>query len=232
LGGLANPSSTAQELSKPVPVAVKKAVEKTEISRKPVVKAASSFANLASLVGGNIPNLNRDRSTVNQARSVSTKLGDMAKNPAAHREVKQPATKEKDAVQSKESTPAAKSNADSREAFQRALLSSQIANGKATVATDDKMTAPTTKDSAAPAPKGFSSLSGIIQGRDKRSITPTVNKDRSKSSLFPEPSEYVRCVVNVTLYVVLCDITVISFYVCQVDQHYLGYSKNEVKLHL
>jgi hypothetical protein len=192
LGGLANPSSTAQELSKPVPVAVKKAVEKTEISRKPVVKAASSFANLASLVGGNIPNLNRDRSTVNQARSVSTKLGDMAKNPAAHREVKQPATKEKDAVQSKESTPAAKSNADSQEAFQRALLSSQIANGKATaatVATDDKMTAPSTKDSAAPAPKGFSSLSGIIQGRDKRSITPTVNKDRSKSSLFPEPSE-------------------------------------------
>ena len=201
LGGLANASvDEAKEPPKPVPAAVNKAAaaaqsvpvsaKKEESARKPLAKSGSSFANLASLVG-NGPVVNRDRSTVNQARSVSTKLGDIAKNPAAHRET----GKEKEAVESKVATQT-KTDGDAQEAFQRELLSKQLANdksGDSKTSSNEKKAKkaqPSKNEDAVPG-KGFSSLSAIIQGRDKRSITPTINKDRSKSSLFPEPSECV-----------------------------------------
>lgn len=193
LGDLANPSAGTQEPPTQVQASVEEtttvkkqveaSVDEAPNAKKPAVKKGSSFANLASLVG-NGPVVNRDRSTVNQARSVSTKLGDIAKNPAAHREEAQ-AVPKKEVLETKELVPKVKSNdADPQEAFQRALLSSRLANGKTT---ENVKAAKETVPSSSS--KGFSSLSAIIQGRDKRSIAPTINRDRSKSSLFPESSE-------------------------------------------
>jgi hypothetical protein len=202
LGGLANtapaetdvkPNQSASVVNKVADAAqsVPVSAKKEESARKPILKSGSSFANLASLVGnGSV--VNRDRSTVNQVRSVSTKLGDIAKNPAGRVTEKDSSSKsseKENSAQTKQSTVAVPEG-DPQEAFQRVLLSKQIANdkdaGKGNMATKT----PSTKKEEASRSKGFSSLSAIIQGRDKRSITPTINRDRAKSSLFPEPSEY------------------------------------------
>lgn len=195
LGGLANTASVETE-GKPkqsasankvedavqsVPVSAKK----EESARMPVIKSGSSFANLASLVGnGSV--VNRDRSTVNQVRAVSTKLGDIAKNPTG------PSSKSSEnmlSAQPKQSIEAMPEG-DPQEAFQRALLSEQLANDKRPAKGNRASKPLSTKTEEAPPSKGFSSLSAIIQGRDKRSIPPTINRDRAKSSLFPESSKY------------------------------------------
>ena len=195
LGGLANssnggtPEPPKQQVEASTDETPKKQVEvpakKETPTKKSAVKKGSSFANLASLVG-NGPVVNRDRSTVNQARSVSTKLGDIAKNPAAHREEAKQKEEEVDLTKKEEYVES--KDVDPQEAFQRALLSSQLANGKAT---NPPSSGKATKETTSLSPsKGFSSLSAIIQGRDRKSITPTINRDRSKSSLFPESSEW------------------------------------------
>jgi hypothetical protein len=195
LGGLANPSSTESPRND-----VSSFSEKSVSPERPTVKTAnhapSSFANLSNLVGNGKNSINRDRSTVNQARTTSTKLGDMA-NPS-NVEVEpptkitvsttMPATKntETESIESKDPKIEVKRIGDRQEAFQRELLSSRLAYEKA------KPSGPQKKQSSETVsvpPASFSNLSAILQRRDKRSITPTINRDRASVSLFPEKSK-------------------------------------------
>ena len=188
LGGIANssgdqtqqtPSEAVANQADDYEPAVNKATPET-----PAVRKQSSFANLASLVSnGDV--VNRDRSTVNQARSVGTKLGDIAKNPAVHRHVERTSSV---AATKSIAKSEAKASVDPQEAFQRALLTSQLANGK--MASNKKiLPLQEGKGSDIPSSTGFSSLSAIIQSRDRRSITPTINKDKSKNSRFSDHSK-------------------------------------------
>ena len=189
LGGLANSSGDQAQ-----PTLVQTVDNQADDQEPPAVRKKLSFANLASLVSnGDV--INRDRSTVNQARSAGTKLGDIAKNPAAHREVIRTATvaatksPEKEVVQVKVAESESEASVDPQEAFQRALLTSRLANSKIMHSDNKMLPLQEANNSDIPSSTGFSSLSAIIQVRDRRLITPTINKDRSKNSLFPDKSK-------------------------------------------
>lgn len=194
LGGLANPSSTESARS-----AAFSFSEKPVSIEKPTVKkanASSSFANLSNLIGNSKNSINRDRSTVNQARTTSTKLGDMA-NPS-NVEVGPPtkitvspaisATQntETESIESNAPKTEVKKNGDRQEAFQRKLLSSRLAYERSKPSASQKKQS---SESVSVPLRSFSNLSSILQGRDKRSITPTINSDRASVSLFPEKSK-------------------------------------------
>lgn len=157
-------------------------------------KGSSSFANLASLVGNSQALANRDRNTVNQARTTTTKLGDIA-NPDAKFGVGAPPKIEVHATSTAPDSTAGsttqppETKAEKRPVAKEDASPAPPANKKDAASDSQKSTPPekATKSSSG----SFSNLSSILQSRDSRSTTPTINRDRASVSLFPEKSKYI-----------------------------------------
>ncbi|KAL3796158.1 hypothetical protein HJC23_000661 [Cyclotella cryptica] len=189
LGGLANTSSSKSTKDSAPEISDK--IKKTEEVVVPLAKpASSSFANLSNLIG--VKNdRSRDRRTVNQARSTSTKLGDIAKvdpdlGTRAQPEISMATGLKSTQVNEVESTKSYVDTSDQQEAFQRELLSSQLANKKRSAPVAQKTLS---QSDSSKNPPSFSNLSAILQGSEKRPVAPTINRDRASASLFPEKSE-------------------------------------------